>query len=127
MKDERLETFHLNLMNEVLPVGFGIFERVQKEGLKKLLEDLNSKNDYIGDLRSEGEPLASSLRDKLDGIRPGLGNPAIKVDVKANTSESCETLENIDSLSTTLNNIEKRLDLLNDYLDKTSTNIESSS
>ena len=41
MKNEQLENFHIYVMNEVLPLGLGVFGRVKKVGLKKLLEDLH--------------------------------------------------------------------------------------
>jgi hypothetical protein len=41
-----------------------------------------SASDPLGQLRQEGEPAASQLRDNLDRIQPGLGNPVMKVEVR---------------------------------------------
>jgi hypothetical protein len=38
--------------------------------------------DPITALRQEGEPAASQLRDSLDRLQPGLGNPVMKVEVR---------------------------------------------
>ncbi len=37
--------------------------------------------DPLGTLRQEGEPAASQVRQGLDRVSPGLGNPVMKVDV----------------------------------------------
>jgi uncharacterized Zn finger protein len=38
--------------------------------------------DALAALRREGEPAASQLRDSLDRVQPGLGNPVMKVEVR---------------------------------------------
>jgi hypothetical protein len=38
--------------------------------------------DPLGRLREEGEPAAKSVRDNLDRLQPGLGNPVMKVEVR---------------------------------------------
>ncbi|MEB3105429.1 MAG: hypothetical protein VKN17_06580, partial [Cyanobacteriota bacterium] len=46
-----------------------------------------SASDPLGQLRQEGEPAASQVRDNLDRLQPGLGNPVMKVEVRDVGSE----------------------------------------
>jgi hypothetical protein len=41
-----------------------------------------SSADPLGQLREEGEPAASQVRENLDRLSPGLGNPVMKVEVR---------------------------------------------
>jgi hypothetical protein len=80
-----LDTLRLKLMQDVLPVGVAVAERARKGGLKDVVAAFSnaaSSGDPLTQLRDEGEPLASQLRDGLDRLSPGLGNPVMKVDVR---------------------------------------------
>jgi hypothetical protein len=70
-------------MQDVLPVGLAVADRVRKGGPKEVLAAFDGSNpDPLGRLREEGEPAARSLRDNLDRVQPGLGNPVVKVEVR---------------------------------------------
>lgn len=85
MAADPLDKLRLTLMQDVLPVGVAVVERVRKGGLKGVVSSLSRSDsgaDPLTQLRDEGEPLASQLRDGLDRLSPGLGNPVMKVDVR---------------------------------------------
>lgn len=83
MAADPIDALRLTLMQDVLPVGLAVVERARKGGARQVLEAFNgSSNDPLGRLREEGEPAASQLRDNLDRLQPGLGNPVMKVDVR---------------------------------------------
>lgn len=80
-----LDKLRLKLMQDVLPVGVAVAERARKGGIKDVVAAFSSPAagpDPLTQLRDEGEPLASQLRDGLDRLSPGLGNPVMKVDVR---------------------------------------------
>ena len=70
----------------MLPVGLAVVERARKGGAREVLAALEGNSSHPGDplavLRQEGEPAASQLRDSLDRLQPGLGNPVMKVEVR---------------------------------------------
>ena len=73
----------LTLMQEVLPVGLAVVERARKGGPREVLAAFEANPaDPLAALRREGEPAASQLRDTLDRVQPGLGNPVMKVEVR---------------------------------------------
>ena len=85
MAADPLDKLRLTLMQDVLPVGVAMVERVRKGGLKDVVSAFSPSEtgaDPLSQLRDEGEPLASQLRDGLDRLSPGLGNPVMKVDVR---------------------------------------------
>lgn len=80
-----LDKLRLRLMQDVLPVGVAVAERARKGGIKDVMAAFArpaAGPDPLTQLRQEGEPLASQLRDGLDRLSPGLGNPVMKVDVR---------------------------------------------
>ncbi|MEB3275357.1 MAG: hypothetical protein VKM92_00165 [Cyanobacteriota bacterium] len=80
-----LEKLRLTLMQDVLPVGVAVAERARKGGIKDVMAAFArpaAGPDPLTRLRREGEPLASQLREGLDRLSPGLGNPVMKVDVR---------------------------------------------
>lgn len=88
MAADPLEALRLTLMQDVLPVGMAMAERVRKGGAREVLAAFDgSRADPLGELRQEGEPAAGRVRENLDRIRPGLGNPVMKVDVRDLDSE----------------------------------------
>jgi hypothetical protein len=83
MATDPLDALRLTLMQDVLPVGLAVVERARRGGPSEVMAAFNgSASDPLGQLRQEGEPAASQLRDNLDRIQPGLGNPVMKVEVR---------------------------------------------
>ncbi|WP_320663533.1 hypothetical protein [Prochlorococcus sp. MIT 1223] len=117
MAEEPLERLRLTLMQDLLPVGIAIFDRVKIKGPRSVLDTLTESTQPLQDLREEGEPLAKSIREQLDKIKPGLGNPIMSVNIEVNEEEvEIEDNENMKPLLHILNNIEHRLNILNGYL-----------
>ena len=91
MAADPLDALRLALMQDVLPVGLAVVERARKGGPREVLAAFDgSSADPLGQLRQEGEPVASQLRDNLDRLQPGLGNPVMKVEVREEPPESAE-------------------------------------
>jgi NAD(P)-dependent dehydrogenase (short-subunit alcohol dehydrogenase family) len=83
MASDPFDALRLTLMQDVLPVGAAVVERVRKGGAKEVLAAFDgSSPDPLGRLREEGEPTASIWRENLDRVQPGLGNPVMKVEVR---------------------------------------------
>ncbi|MFN9645801.1 MAG: hypothetical protein ACK6BG_11955 [Cyanobacteriota bacterium] len=83
MAADPLDALRLTLMQDVLPVGLAVVERARKGGPKEVLAAFDGRSaDPLGSLREEGEPAARSVRDNLDRLQPGLGNPVVKVEVR---------------------------------------------
>ena len=116
-----LKDIRFAFMQDALPIGIGIVERFRKKGLGALLDAFTLSDEAINDFRSEGEPVAQSVRDRLDDLNPGLGNPIMSVDVSVeeNKPPDLEDEEN-DSLLKILSQIEQKLELLEDALDDSS-------
>ena len=117
MADNPLDNLRLSFMQEVLPVGIAILERVRKGGASNLVEVFSQSEEPLKDLRKEGESSAKSFRDQLDNVSPGRGNPVVSVDVEVE-----QELPNLDSkteeelLLNVLERIEGLLSLLENYL-----------
>jgi len=89
MAADPFDSLRLTLMQDVLPVGLAVADRVRKGGPKEVLAAFDGSNpDPLGRLREEGEPAARSVRDNLDRVQPGLGNPVVKVEVRDVPTES---------------------------------------
>ena len=87
MAADPLDTLRLTLMQEVLPVGLAVVERARKGGPREVLAAFGGDPTASLDLlRQEGEPVASQVRQTLDRIQPGLGNPVVKVEVREGQS-----------------------------------------
>lgn len=82
MAPDPLESLRLTLMQEVLPVGMALVERARRGGPRELAEVFSGGDDPLGRLRQEGDSAARDLRDSLDRLQPGLGNPVMKVQVR---------------------------------------------
>ena len=118
MADDPIDDFRLSLMQDLLPMGLAMFERARKGGAGKVVEALTSSSDPFLELKEEGEPVAKDLRERLDQVSPGLGNPVIPVDVAVEDipSEIDQTkVEDKNSLNHVLEQIEQRLIRLNGY------------
>lgn len=82
MGADPFDSLRLALMQDVLPVGLAVVERVRRGGARDVADVLGQGPDALGQLREEGEDAAREVRERLDRIQPGLGNPVMKVDVK---------------------------------------------
>ena len=82
MATDPLEALRLALMQDVLPVGMAVVERARRGGPREVVEAFTETSDPLDRLRQEGEPAARELRDNLDRLQPGLGNPVMKVHVR---------------------------------------------
>ena len=103
--DNPLHQLRLSLMQEVLPVGLAVVERVRHGGPSKVVEAFTTGSaDPLADLRQEGEPAARSVRDQLDAVSPGLGNPVMPVAVSVE-----EPQDEREELLVTLQRIDQRL------------------
>jgi len=77
-----LDSLRLALMQEVLPMGLAFVDRVRTDGPAKAVESVARGDDPLGDLREQGEAAAREVRQRLDQISPGLGNPVMSVQVE---------------------------------------------
>jgi DNA-directed RNA polymerase specialized sigma24 family protein len=82
MAPDPLDALRLTLMQEVLPVGMAVVERARRGGPMDVVEAFTGSGDPLSQLREEGEPAARQVRDSLDRLQPGLGNPVLKVEVR---------------------------------------------
>jgi hypothetical protein len=119
MAAEPFDALRLTLMQDVLPVGFAVVERARRGGPRQVLAAFDgSAEDPLGTLRKEGEPAASEFRQNLDRIRPGLGNPVVKVEVRdvpaepATAPDQADEQEATADLEATLARIAERLEQL---------------
>ena len=88
MAADPLDALRLTLMQDVLPVGLAVVERARKGGPREVIAAFDgSSPDPLGQLREEGETTASQVRESLDRLSPGLGNPVMKVEVRDVPSE----------------------------------------
>ena len=112
--DNPLDQLRLSLMQDVLPVGLAVLERARKGGPGKVVEVFTAgSEDPIADLRQEGEPVARDVREQLDAVSPGLGNPVMPVSVSVDEPTPVEKgQEGPDDLLLTLRRIEERLEEL---------------
>jgi len=83
MAADPLDSFRLKLMQELLPMGLAVADRARKGGAKDVMAAFQAGDrDPLEQLRQEGEGAASQVRQSLDRLRPGLGNPVMKVEVR---------------------------------------------
>ena len=120
-----LDSLRLALMQEVLPMGLAFVDRVRTEGPAKAAESVARGDDPLGDLREQGEAAAREVRERLDQISPGLGNPVMSVQVEVD--EPGESQDSLDSdpddasqLQDVLARIDGRLQRLDALLNKVS-------
>lgn len=114
VSDNPLDQLRLSLMQDVLPVGLAVLERARRGGPGKVAEVFTGgSDDPIADLRQEGEPVARGVREQLDAVSPGLGNPVMSVSVSVEDPAPVEeTVSERDALMQALRRIEGRLDEL---------------
>jgi len=83
MADSRpFDAMRLALMQDVLPVELALLDRARRGGPGRVVESFTTSPEPFSDLRSEGEPAARELRERLDQVSPGLGNPVMEVAVE---------------------------------------------
>ena len=113
MADDSLEGFRLFFMQDFLPVSLAMFNRARKGGANSVVEAFTEDGDPFDQLRQEGELDAKSVRENLDKLKPGLGNPvmSVKVDVESAGTISRE-IEDEDELTRVLNRIDSHLNQL---------------
>ena len=80
--NQPLDSLRLALMQDVLPMGLAFVDRVRTEGPAKAVESVARGDDPLRDLRQQGEAAAREVRERLDQISPGLGNPVMPVQVQ---------------------------------------------
>ena len=112
--DNPIDQLRLSLMQDVLPVGLAVLERARQGGPGKVVEVFTAgSEDPIADLRQEGEPVARDVREQLDAVSPGLGNPVMSVSVSVEDPVTVEERQGApDDLLPTLRRIEERLEEL---------------
>ncbi|QCH14931.1 hypothetical protein CB0101_08300 [Synechococcus sp. CB0101] len=123
MASDPLDALRLTLMQEVLPVGLAVVERARRGGPRDVIEAFSAQDDPLEQLRQEGEPAARQVRESLDRLQPGLGNPVMKVDVRdvqadepssgaspaANASDRQELQQALARIGDRLTQLEQRL------------------
>ena len=119
MSENSFERFRLRLMQDVLPVSLAMLERVKQKGMGHLLDTFLDSSEPLQELRDEGEYSAQELRERLDNLKPGLGNPVMPVSVEVDITEDTG-VQDEESLSELLHQIESRLHKLETLLDKKS-------
>lgn len=82
MGADPFDSLRLALMQDVLPVGLAMVERARRGGARDVADVFGQGGDPLGQLREEGEDAARQVRERLDRLQPGLGNPVMKVEVK---------------------------------------------
>ena len=120
-----LDSLRLALMQEVLPMGLAFVDRVRTDGPAKAVESVARGDDPLGDLREQGEAAAWEVRERLDQISPGLGNPVMSVQVEVD--EPVAPQDSLDSdhsdasqLQDVLARIDGRLQRLDALMNKVS-------
>ena len=114
ISENPLDQLRLSLMQDVLPVGLAVLERARQGGPGKVVEVFTAgSEDPIAELRQEGEPVARDVREQLDAVSPGLGNPVMPVSVSVDEPETVDARQDDpDDLMPTLRRIEERLEEL---------------
>jgi hypothetical protein len=103
----------------LLPVGLAVADRARKGGAKDVMAAFQAGDgDPLEQLRQEGEGAASQVRQSLDRLRPGLGNPVMKVEVRdvPDTPEQPFSPDDRVALQEGLSRIAERLELLEQRL-----------
>ena len=110
-----MESLRLMLMQDFLPVGIAIAERAKRKGGDGIWDALTSFPNPLQNLRSEGQEAAEEIREQLDKLYPGLGNPVMSVKVNIEEQESSD-VSDIDELMIILEGIEDRIESVKEIL-----------
>ena len=117
MATDPFDALRLTLMQDLVPVGLAVVDRARKGGPQAVLAAFDGRSeDPLGSLRQEGEPAASQLRQGLDRVSPGLGNPVMKVEVHDVAAEAADPQDALE-LQQGLARIAERLELLEQRLE----------
>jgi len=125
MATDPFEALRLTLMQDVLPVGMAVVERARRGGPREVAEAFTAREDPLAGLREEGDAAARELRDSLDRLQPGLGNPVMRVQVRDIPDPASEGVaaaaepnaeDDRQALQSTLARIAERLALLEQHL-----------
>jgi len=81
MAADPFDALRLALMEEILPVGIAVVDRARRGGPRQVVEAFTATDDPLAQLRQEGDAAAKAVRESLDQVQPGLGNPVLKVEV----------------------------------------------
>lgn len=76
-----IDELRVSLMRDVLPLGIAVVERARQGGARKVMDAFTGEGDALATLQAEGEPAAREVRESLDRLQPGLGNPVVAVEV----------------------------------------------
>ena len=123
MAKDQLRDFHLFAMESALPFGMGIIKNAKKGGFQKIIDVLKSK-DPFSEFQVDGETSAKIFRDKIDQLIPGLGYPVVSVDVTVEDNYPDFEGNDQESLVSTLNKIDNKLDKLRRFINNDSLNID---
>jgi len=124
MAKDQLRDLHLFAIESVLPFGMGIIKSAKTGGLQKIMNVFKSE-DPFSEFQVDGETSAKEVRDKIDQFIPGLGYPVVSVDVTVDENYPDYEINDPDSLVSTLNRIDIRLNKLRQYLNNDSKNIDN--
>ena len=116
---DQFRHLHLFAVESALPFGMGIINNAQTGGFQKIIDVLKSK-DPFSEFQVDGATSAKKVRDKIDQLIPGLGHPVVSVDVTVEENYPDFTINDQDSLVSTLNRIDIQLDQLRHYLESDS-------
>ncbi len=116
MAEEKFDKIHIALMQDMLPVGLAMVDRVRQGGLTKVWEVIKQSNAPLEELKKEGDSAAKSFREKLDNVSPGLGNPVMRVEIDIeNPIDTSSQMQDKEELMTLLSRIESTLEDLEAY------------
>ena len=106
-------------------MGLAFVDRVRNDGPAKAVESVARGDDPLAELRRQGEAAAREVRERLDQISPGLGNPVVTVQVEVD--ERADPQDVLDSdqddsqqLQEVLARIDGRLQRLDALMNKVS-------
>ena len=123
MAKDQLRDFHVFAMESALPFGMGIIKNAKTGGFQKIMDVFKSK-DPFSEFQVDGATSAKSVRDKIDQLIPGLGYPVVSVDVTVEEDYPDYEINDQDSLVSTLNRIDSRLDQLRCFISDDSEKID---
>ena len=123
MAKDQLRDFHLFAMESALPFGKGIIKNAKTGGFQKIMDVIKSK-DPFSEFQVDGKTSATSVRDKIDQLIPGLGHPVVSVEVAVEDNYPDYEMNEQDCLVSTLNRIDSQLDQLRYCLRNDSKNID---
>ena len=123
MANHQLKDLHLYTMQSVLPLGIGIFNTIKSGGFNKVINVCRSEDPFSA-FQVDGEMSAKMVRDKIDQLIPGLGNPVVSVNVTVEQKDEDFEISDDDSLVATLNRIEVQLNGLRQYFKNDSKTLD---